>query len=97
MGYDGLPNPGNDECAEITIEVCGYVSPDAFNQWLGTLHGRNVSVHALVIKSGNGMPEVVARAAAQTTSGLFQTITPGSPIAEAMQKVASRISETMHR
>jgi hypothetical protein len=72
-------------------------SPDAFNQWLGTLHGRNVSVHALVIKSGNGMPEVVARAAAQTTSGLFQTITPGSPIAEAMQKVASRISEAMHR
>ena len=32
MGYDGLPSPGQNECAEITIEVCGYVSPDGFKE-----------------------------------------------------------------
>ena len=73
------------------------VNPDAFNRWLATLRGRNASVHALVIKSGNGMPEVIARAAVQATSGLFETINPGAPIAETMQKIAARISDTTQR
>jgi hypothetical protein len=68
-------------------------SPDAFNRWLATLRGRNAMIHALVLKSGNGMPEVIARAAVQATSGLFEPINPGAPIAEAMQKIARRISE----
>jgi hypothetical protein len=73
------------------------VSPDAFNRWLATLRGRQTSIHALVIKSGNGMPEVIARAAVQTTSGLFETINPGAPIAEAMQRIAARIAEAAPR
>jgi len=32
MGYDGLPCPGNNECAEITIEVCGALDQAAFNE-----------------------------------------------------------------
>src|SRR5262245_23518227 len=68
-------------------------NPDTFNQWLATLHSRGSVAHALVIKTGNGMPEVVARATVQATSGLFQTISPGTPIAEAMQKIALKISE----
>ena len=32
MGYDGLPTPGQDECAEITIEVCGAIPPGAFDE-----------------------------------------------------------------
>lgn len=68
-------------------------NPDTFNQWLATLRGRGGSAHALVIKNENGMPEVIARAAVQATSGLFLTISPATPIADAMQKIAARISE----
>jgi hypothetical protein len=33
MGYDGLPAPGNNESAEITIEVNGAVDPTAFQEF----------------------------------------------------------------
>lgn len=72
-------------------------NPDTFNQWLAALYTRGGAAHALVIKNGNGMPEVVAKATVQATSGLFQTISPGTPIAEAMQKIALRISEAAAR
>jgi Mg-chelatase subunit ChlD len=68
-------------------------SPDAFNQWLATLRARDAVAHALVVKSGNGMPEVVARAIVQGTSGLFQSINPGGPISDALRKVAVRIAD----
>ena len=72
-------------------------NPDTFNQWLATLHGRSGVAHALIIKSGNGMPEIVARAAVQATSGLLQTISPGARIADAMRKIALRISDPASR
>jgi hypothetical protein len=33
MGYDGLPAPGQNESAEITIEVNGAVDQAAFNEF----------------------------------------------------------------
>jgi hypothetical protein len=33
MGYDGLPAPGQNEAAEITIEVKGQVDPQAFKEF----------------------------------------------------------------
>jgi hypothetical protein len=53
--------------------------------------------HALVIKSGNGMPEVVAKLTVEATFGLFQTISPGTPIADAMQNIALKIAGTASR
>jgi hypothetical protein len=32
MGYDGLPSPGPNESAEITIEVRGAITPAAFKE-----------------------------------------------------------------
>jgi hypothetical protein len=37
MGYDGLPSPGNNESAEITIEVSGAISKAAFDELKGKL------------------------------------------------------------
>jgi hypothetical protein len=33
MGYDGLPAPGQNESAEITIEVKGQVDAQAFKEF----------------------------------------------------------------
>lgn len=33
MGYDGLPTPGNNESAEITIEVRGAISKADFDEF----------------------------------------------------------------
>jgi len=40
---------------------------------------------------------VVAQATVQATSGLFQTISPSTRIADAMQKIALKISEAALR
>jgi hypothetical protein len=50
---------------------------DAFNAWLRTLAQRGVVAHAIVLKSGNGLPEVVANALTQATGGRCETI--GNP------------------
>jgi hypothetical protein len=33
MGYDGLPSPGTNESAEITIAVTGAIDPNAFKEF----------------------------------------------------------------
>jgi hypothetical protein len=50
---------------------------DAFNAWLRTLPSRGVVAHAIVLKSGSGLPEVVANALTQATGGRCETI--GNP------------------
>ncbi len=49
------------------------VEPDAFNAWLQTIRGRLV-VDAFVIKTGNGVPEAMARAATQASLGRLELV-----------------------
>jgi hypothetical protein len=76
---------------ESSVTVHG----DAFNAWLGQVQRRHASGHALVIKSGNGMPEVIASALARTTGGSFQTVSPRSPLTEPMTGIAARIVDVL--
>src|SRR5262249_37093445 len=45
----------------------------AFTAWLRGLGARHVRAHAVVVKSGNGPAELVARTASQATGGVVET------------------------
>ena len=66
--------------------------PDAFNAWLRTLPPRGVVAHAVVLKSGNGVPEVVANAIAQATGGRCETIGNAGLLKEKMDALSGRLA-----
>lgn len=63
----------------------------AFNTWLRTLGPRGVSAHAIVLKTGNGVPETVARAVTQTVGGHFETTGSGARLPDLMKALAEQI------
>ena len=63
----------------------------AFNTWLRTLGPRGVSAHAVVLKTGNGPPEAVARAVTQSTGGHLETTGSGARLAGLMKTLAEQI------
>lgn len=65
---------------------------DTFNAWLRTLAPRNVVVHAVVMKSGNGSPEAIAATLTLATGGLFETVSPGG-LAPALKALGARVAE----
>src|SRR5262249_22013718 len=64
----------------------------AFTAWLRGLAARHVTAHAVVVKSGNGAAEIVARAASQATGGLFETVSSGT-LDLAIKAVVARIAQ----
>jgi len=64
----------------------------AFNTWLRTLAPRGVVAHAVVLKSGNGLPEVVANAMTQATNGHFETIGNAGLLQGKMEALAALLS-----
>jgi hypothetical protein len=64
---------------------------DKFNAWLPTLGARHAVAHAIVLKSGNGFPEQVARALVQSTGGVFETIGNAGVLGDRLKVIAERI------
>ncbi len=75
-------------------ESSKLVEGEAFNRWLATLPGRVVA-HAIVLKKGNGIVEVVAAAVAQVTGGHFETVGTGVQLAARLQALGAQIAETI--
>jgi Mg-chelatase subunit ChlD len=64
---------------------------EKFNAWLPTLGPRHAVAHAVVLKSGNGFPEQIARALVQATGGVFETIGNAGLLADRLKVIAERI------
>lgn len=60
------------------VESSTPADVDWFNAWLPSLRARGHVAHALVFKTGNGMPETIARLLAQSTGGHFETVGAGA-------------------
>ena len=67
----------------------------AFNRWLTLLPMRELVVHAIVLKKGNGVPEVVASVMAQNTGGHFETVGTGAQLAIKLQSLGEQIAKTI--
>jgi len=75
-------------------ESSKLVEGEAFNRWLATLPGRVVA-HAIVLKKGNGLAEVVAAAAVEASGGHFETVGTGVQLAARLQALGERLAETV--
>jgi hypothetical protein len=73
--------------SEISVRMDG----DSFNAWLQSVVGRAV-IHAVVIKTGNGIPEAIARSAAQVTHGQFETVGITGGVVEKLSALARSLS-----
>ena len=69
---------------------------DVFSNWLTTLAARHVSGHAVVIKTGNGLPESIARAVTQAAPGHFETVSGGN-VEKALKSLGTLIAEEYDR
>jgi hypothetical protein len=67
------------------------LSGEKFNAWLQTLSARGVAAHAVVLKTGVGLPEQVVKAMTQATRGHFGTIGNAAGLGEALKPIAERI------
>jgi Mg-chelatase subunit ChlD len=65
---------------------------ETFNRWLATLAKRNVIAHAIVLKKGNGLPEVIAHAMTGNTGGHFETVGTGPQLAAKLQSLGAQIA-----
>lgn len=62
---------------------------DQFNSWLKTLPARHIAAHAVILKNGNGVPEVVAHALCQATQGRCEAVGNGGLLEERMASLAA--------
>jgi Mg-chelatase subunit ChlD len=89
-----MRSPGDRRPVFIIITGDGSESSrtdtDGFNAWLRTLASRHVVAHAIVLKTGNGVPEAVASTVARVTGGHFETVSAGG-LETALKAVALRI------
>ena len=65
----------------------------AFNSWLATLSARSIVAHAVVLKTGNGVPEVVAKAIAGATGGRCETIGSAALLQDKMEAIAAMVAQ----
>ena len=73
-------------------ESSKVVDSESFNRWLSMLPMRELVVHAIVLKKGNGVPEVVASAMARNTGGHFETVGTGAQLAIKLKSLGEQIA-----
>src|SRR5262245_45580085 len=67
------------------------VEPEVFNDWLKRLRTREIRAHAIVLKTRNGMAEVVADAVVKTTGGRIETTGASGMLAGKMKALAEQM------
>jgi len=76
-------------------ESSKLVEGETFNRWLATLQKRKVLAHAIVLKKGNGIPEVIAAAVARITGGHFEVVGTGALLATRLQSLGEQIAASI--
>jgi len=76
-------------------ESSKVVDGEIFNRWLSTLQQRDIVAHAIVLKRGNGVPEVVASVISRATRGHFETVGTGAQMAVRMQSLGEQIAASV--
>lgn len=65
---------------------------EGFNRWLASLPTRRISVDAIVMRyRGNGLPEVIAGAAARATRGHLDVTTVAGSLPDKLKAMAERL------
>jgi Mg-chelatase subunit ChlD len=85
--YVLVTSDGSESSAQGTSEK--------FNAWLPTLGPRHAVAHAVVLKSANGFPEQVAKALAQASGGVFETIGNAGVLGDRLKAIADRIRSAL--
>ena len=63
-----------------------------FNDWLSSVSRRRISIDAIVLKfEGNGMPEVIAKAAARASDGHVEDTTMAATLPDKLKAIAERL------
>ena len=73
------------------------VDEQGFNRWVTEIARRGVSANALVLKPGNGLPELIASTIVKATRGHYQAMSSGAGLTEAMTQLASQLAEEASR
>ena len=95
-----MRNAGNRSPLFVIItgdgsESSRLVEGEMFNRWLTTLQQRRVVAHAIVLKKGNGIPEVIAAAVARITGGHFEVVGTGALLATRLQSLGEQIAASI--
>lgn len=95
-----MRNAGNRSPLFVIItgdgsESSKLVEGETFNRWLTTLQRRRVVAHAIVLKKGNGIPEVIAAAVARITGGYFEAVGTGALLATRLQSLGEQIAASI--
>jgi Mg-chelatase subunit ChlD len=69
------------------------VDDNGFNRWVGQMAQRGVSANALVLKTGNGLPDAIASMIAKATHGHYAAIGNGGSMMQAMTQLAGQLTE----
>jgi hypothetical protein len=64
---------------------------EGFNKWIRALAARPIVADAVVIKSGNGFPETIARVVAQATSGHLDIVSSTGGLKEKLTALAEQL------
>ena len=62
-----------------------------FGSWLDHLAARGVRAHAVVLKTGNGVPEAIAGAVVRATGGHFETVSSGTALGDKLKSIAESL------
>jgi hypothetical protein len=92
------------DCWPVFVVVTGDGSENSkdideqgFNRWLTDIARRGVSANAVVLKTGNGLPEAIASAIVNATHGHYAVMSNGAGMPEAMTKLAGQLKDDAAR
>ena len=68
------------------------VDEQGFNRWIGDIAKRGVSVSAVVLKTGNGLPDVIASMLVKATRGHYTPLSNGAGMVETMTTLAAQLT-----
>jgi Mg-chelatase subunit ChlD len=73
------------------------VDEQSFNRWLTEIARRGVSANAVVLKTGNGLPDVIASTIVKATHGHYAVMSNGAGLADAMTQLARQLADDAAR
>jgi Mg-chelatase subunit ChlD len=69
----------------------------AFNKWLTDIARRGVSANAVVLKTGSGLPDMIASTIVKATHGHYTAMSTGTGLPDAMTQLARQLADDAAR
>jgi hypothetical protein len=69
------------------------VDEQDFNRWVTDIARRGVSANAVVLKMGNGLPEIIASTIVKATHGHYAVMSSGAGMPDAMTQLARQLAD----